>query len=381
MKKIVIILAFIFVGMANAMQTSFLDGNAMQRLFLDDNDMQLSLLLSFLDDNNIQYEYNGSESDTYLEDIQDLYNRIKQKNVQSRTKEAVQSDDHTDGPGIKEIFSFLEPVQNPEQDLVNIFGLHGVKQIDHSKKPSLRNPYLARPENNDERNEISAPLILDLFQEVSVGNVEGQREERNEKSNSKKRTFEEAASSDENSRDFPEEFAVSKEKKAKTPQDRATVDRQEKKIKRMQSIFLWKPEEKRKSKKRKLKEATASDEKNRDKQPVVLNTKKRAPRKKSSVPDICGINGCLYRTTRSMKDHKGTPHEQKQCPYPGCIFQLQSRGELLQHIKENHPEKCCTVCGYTPKKRDDFLKHLQRAKHGSVSKNPAFINFKLGEII
>ncbi len=313
MKKIFIVLAFIFVGMANAMQSSLLDGSGVRH-----------------------YVYNDPEEIAYLNDIEDLYKRIQQEDVQSCTQEAVQSKGCTEGPRIEEIFSFLAPVQNHEQDLVNIFGLNAVNKIDHSQKSSAGNPYLT----GHEKNEVSVPLILGFLQEASVENDEEQ-------------------------------------------QGRAIADRQEKELESMQFSFLWQPEEKSKSRKRTLEEAASSDEKNRDKEPVVSNTSKKVARKSSTSSknmEICGINGCQYHATvsRHMKDHKQTEHEQKQCPYPGCTFHLQSRGELLQHIKENHSEKCCNVCGYSPRERGDLLKHLQRAKHGSVSKNPAFINFKLG---
>ncbi len=263
MKKIVIILAFIFVGMASAMQ---------QRSLLDGNDMR-------------KYVHTDPEEIAYLKGIEDLYKRIQQR--KSHTQQAVQSEGPTGGPDLEQIFSFLKPVQN--------------HNVSHAK-----------------------PLIFGFLQEVSVGNVEEHREEFNEESNPKKRTLEEAASSDERNKDFPEESIVSKVSK-KVARKSLTV---------------------------------------------------------SKNMEICGINGCSVSTALSnaMKRHKETLHEQKPCPYPGCAFHHQSKGELREHIKRSHPEKFCPVCGYTPKERGNLLKHLQHAKHRPASKNPASINLGKGKI-
>ncbi len=242
MKKIFIVLAFIFVGMANAMQLRLLDGNEVR-----------------------QYVHTDPEEIAYLKSIQD----IQQEDVQSRIEQEIKSKGRTAGPGIEQIFSFLVPVQN----------------------------------HNDSHIK---PLILGFLQKAFVENVEEHREECNEKSISKKRTFEEAALSDERNKDVPEES-------------------------------------------------------------VVSNVSKKAARKSSTSKnmDICGINGCQYRAAKdeTMNIHKGTLHEQKQCPYPGCTFHRQSRGELSQHVDMYHPEKYCTICGYTPKRRCDLLRHLQFTDH------------------
>ncbi len=310
MEKIVIILACIFVGMANAMQSSLLDSKDMR-----------------------QYVHNDPEKIAYLKDIEDLYKCIQQEDVQSESR--------IGGPGIEQLFSFLAPAQNHEQDLVNIFGLNAVNKIDHSQKSPAGDPYLTGHENA-KKKKVPASLIFGLLQEASVGNVEEQ-------------------------------------------QGRAIADRQEKELESMQFNFLWQPEEKGKSRKRTLEEAASSDEKNRglSKEPVVSNTSKKVARKRSKVSEnmeICGINGCSFSTVLSecMRCHKKTPHEQKQCPYPGCAFHHQSRAELLQHIKGCHPEKSCIVCGYTPKKRSNLLTHFRRVKHRYTLKDPASINFKLG---
>ncbi len=252
MKKIFIVLAFIFVGMANAMQWSLLDGNKVR-----------------------QYVHTDPKEIAYLKGIQDLYKCIQQR--ESRTQGAVQSEGPTRGPGIEQIFYFLKPVQN------------------HNAEPFERNSYLTEHEND-----------------------------KNEESNPRKRTFEEAVASDEKHRDLSNE-------------------------------------------------------------PVVSNTSKKVARKRSMLSKkICGINGCSYSSVDCMKRHQKTLHEQKQCPYPGCAFHHQSQGELLQHIKRSHLEKSCPVCGYAPKGqinlRSNLLRHLQNAKHRHVPKNPASTNLGKGKI-
>ncbi len=322
MKKIVIILAFIFVGMANAMQLSLLDGKKVH-----------------------QYVHTDPAEIAYLKGMQDLYKRIQQQ--KSRTQGAVQSEGPTRGPGIEQIFSFLNPVfpdcsqtedvqLRTQEERTSGPSIEQIKLAqNHNVEPFERNFYLTEYEN-DEKKEVSASsLIFDFLQKSSV-------------------------------------------EKEEERQNRAAVDRQEKQL----------GEEKSKSRKRTFEEAASSDEKNRgsSKEPVVPNTSKKAASKSSTSSEnmkICGINGCGFSTVLSdtMRRHKETPHEQEQCPYPGCAFYHQSKGELFRHIKRSHLEKSCIVCGYAPKERSSLLRHLKHAKHRRVPKNPASINFKLGEII
>ncbi len=299
MKKIVIILAFIFVGMANAMQQwSLLDGNEVP-----------------------QYVHTDPAKIAYLKDIQGLYHRIQREDVQSCTQEEIQSEGRTKGPGIEQLFSFLVPVQN-----------HDVPHI----KPFEGDFYLTEHENDEE--EVFAPLILDCSQEASVKNAEKQ-------------------------------------------QDRATVDRQEKELESMQSIFLGQIKEKSNPrKKRTLKEAIASDEKNRNlsKESVVLNASKRSMSSKNM--EICGINGCQYRSAfnSDMKVHKRKPHKLIECPYPDCSAPYQSQDGLSQHIGDAHPEKYCKVCDYAPKKLGNLLRHFRGVEH---LRKLASINSREGQIV
>jgi DNA-directed RNA polymerase subunit M/transcription elongation factor TFIIS len=313
MKKIVIIVAFIFVGALHGMEKSSLDDNNMQRSLLGGNDRR-------------QYVYNA-EKIAYLKDIQNLYHCTQQEDVQSRTQEEIQSEGPTRGQRLEEIFSFLKPIffdyiqpedvrsciQEELQSQVRTSG-PGIEEIFSFLAPVQKHDVSHVDQQIDQ-------LILGFLQEASGESVEEQQKECNEKSNSKKRTFVQATSSNEKDRDLSHE-------------------------------------------------------------PVVSNTSKRAARKSPEVSEngeICGMNGCSFHTVLSdtMKNHKEAPHEQKQCPYPVCAFHYQSKGEWLQHIKENHPENYCTVCGYSSKLRSNFLRHLKRGKH-HAPKNPAFINFKLG---
>ncbi len=333
MKKMFIILACIFVGMANAME------------------------LPLFDDNDV---HTDPEEIAYLKDIEDLYKGIQQEDVQleSRTGEL----------DIEQLFSFLNPVfpdyiqQEDVQSRTQEERTSGpsIEQIkpaqNHTIEPFERNLYLTEHENDEKKEVSAASLIFDFLQKSSVKKEE-KRQNR---------------------------AIVDRQEQ----QDRAIADRQEKELESMQFSFLWQPEEESNPRKRTLEEAASSDEKNRgsSKEPVVLNTSKKVARKSSTSSKnmkICGINGCQYHATvsRHMKDHKETPHEQKQCPYPGCAFYHQSQGELFQHIKKSHPEKSCPDCGYAPNLRSNLLRHLQQVKHRRVPKNPASINFKLGEII
>ncbi len=280
MKKIVIILAFIFVGMVNAMeQRSLLDGNEVHKYAHSDEEI------------------------AYQKEIQDLYHCIQQR--ESRTQKEIQSEGPTRGPGIEQIFSFLAPVQN--------------HNVSHAK-----------------------PLIRDF---CSVENTEGQ-------------------------------------------QDRATADRREKELEKLQSIFFWQIKDLRK---RTCEEAASSDEKNRGLPEEPVASKRAANKSSTSSEDkeICGINGCQYQTAFSceMDVHKKGPHELTVCPYPGCsappyLFY----SDFLQHVKDAHPEIRCDVCHYAPKgqnakksqQRNDLLRHFQSIKH---RKNLAFINSKEGQIV
>ncbi len=277
MKKIFIVLAFIFVGMASAMQ---------QRSLLDGNDMR-------------KYVHTDPEEIAYLKGIEDLYKRIQQR--KSHTQQAVQSEGPTGGPNLEQIFSFLKPVQN--------------HNVSHAK-----------------------PLILGF---CSVGNADEQ-------------------------------------------QDRAIAIHQQEKPEKMQLSFLLQPEEKSNPKKRTFEEAASSDEKKRDlfNESVVSDVDNVASQGPilSENREICGINSCKFHADKRgiMSIHKKRRHTQKQCYWPGCALLCQSRGELLQHINRCHLEKHCIVCGYASEKRGDLLRHFRRAKHGYILKDPPFINFKLG---
>jgi hypothetical protein len=323
MKKIVIVLALIFVGMANAMQRSLLDGNDMPKYAVPTDPEEIA----------------------YLEDIEDLYKWIQQEDVQSES--------HTGESDIENIFSYLNPafpdcsqsedVQSyTQEERTSGPGIEQIKPAqNHTVEPFERNLYLTEHENDEKKEVSAASLIFGFLQGASVVNVEKQ-------------------------------------------QDRAIADRQEKKLESMQSSFLWRPEEESNPRKRTFEEAVASDARNRgfSKEPVVSNTSKKVARKSSTSSKnmkICGINGCQYHAT-VMKDHQKTPHEQKQCPYPGCAFYHQSQGELFQHIKRSHPEKSCPLCGYASELRSNLLRHLQQVKHCRVPKNPASINLGKGKI-
>ncbi len=330
MKKIVIILAFIFVGMANAMH--------IQRSLLDGNDMP-------------QYVYTDPAKIAYLKDIQGLYHRIQQEDVQSCIQEEIQSEGRTKGPGIEQLFYFLEPVfsdcsrtgdvQSRTQEertsgpsIEQIFYFlkpvqnHNVSHIESFESDS----YLTEHENDEKKEVSAASLIFDFLQKSSV-------------------------------------------KKAEERQNRAAVDRQEKQLR----------EEKSKSRKRTLEEAASSDGKNRglSKEPVVSNTSKKVARKSSTVSEkmkICGINDCRYHTAVSghMKHHKETLHEQEQCPYPGCSTLCQSKSDFSQHIDDAHPEICCKICGYKPKRRCELLRHFRGVEH---LRKLASINLGKGRIV
>ncbi len=296
MKKIFIVLAFIFVGMANAMQLPLLDGNKVR-----------------------QYVHTDPKEIAYLKGIQN----IQQENVQSCTQEKIQAEERTSGPGIEQIFSFLKSVQN-----------HDVPHI----KPFESDSYLIEYQN-DEKKEVSAPLILGF---CSVENADEQ-------------------------------------------QGRATVDRPKKGLEGMQFSFLLQPKEKSNSKKRTCEEAASSDEKKSglSKESAVSNASKRAANKSSTSSEkmkICGMNGCSFSAVLrdTIRRHQETRHEQKQCPYPGCAFHYQSKADFSQHIDNAHPELCCTICGYETRKRSCLLQHFQSIKH---RKNLAFINSGEGQIV
>jgi hypothetical protein len=295
--------AFIVVGMTDAMELSLLDGNTVQK-----------------------YVHSDPDEIAKLRDIKGLYKCIPQEDVRLHTKKEIYSKERTTGPDIGQIFYFLNPGQK-----------HDVPRI----KSFEGNPYLAGHEN-DKKEEVFAPLILGCLQEASVENAEKQ-------------------------------------------EDRAIADRQKKALRKMQLSFLLQPKEENNSQKRTFAQATSTDKKDGDlsEESVVSNTSKRATKKRSTVSEkmkICGINGCRFSTILSdtMRRHKERPHEQKQCPYPGCAVHYQSKADFSQHIDDAHPEICCTICCYETSTRSYLLQHFRSAKH---RKNLASIKFGEGQIV